>query len=527
MMSKPVHLSSLTRGDLESLVTQLLAEVAELKALVLLQRDEISRLKGHPVRPKIKPSGMEKGTAPKSGSKAGKSRRRGKVRPGAAKEIEVLRVAHPPGSEFKGYEPYDIQDLTISARAIHYRRERWLTPSGETIVAPLPEGIRGHFGPELRRFILMQYHEGQVTIERLVTQLQAIGVSVSKRQLVRLLIERQDEFLAENTDVLRAGLETADWITVDDTGARHKASNAICTQIGNDNFTWFGTTGSKSRLNFLGLLRAGHTDYVINDAALDYMRDHHLAGSLVQKLAAHERRSFADEADWMRHLEHLGLTALKVAPNPVRIATEGALWGAVNAHGFLCDAVIVSDDAGQFNVGNHALCWVHAERLVHKLQPVTDQQRNAQQLTRGLIWWFYADLKAYKLDPTSRRRSELRARFDRIFQRNTGFVELDRLLQRLHANKVELLKALDHPDIPLHTNGSENDIRCHVTKRAVSGGTRCDIGRDCRDAFLGLGKTCRKLGIGFWDYLGNRIRVPNFKPISPLADIIRSRQAVV
>ena len=102
----------------------------------------------------------------------------------------------------------------------------------------------------------------------------------------------------------------------------------------------------------------------------------------------------------------------------------------------------------------------------------------------------------------------MRARFDRIFQRRTGFATLDRLLQRLHANKAELLMVLDHPEIPLHTNGSENDIRCQVTKRQVSGGTQSDIGRDCRDAFLGLAKTCRKLGIAFWDYLGARLGVP-------------------
>jgi hypothetical protein len=106
-----------------------------------------------------------------------------------------------------------------------------------------------------------------------------------------------------------------------------------------------------------------------------------------------------------------------------------------------------------------------------------------------------------------RRRSELRARFDRIFRRSTGFATLDRLLQRLHANKAELLMVLDHPEIPLHTNGSENDIRCQVTKRQVSGGTHSDIGRDCRDAFLGLAKTCRKLGIAFWDCLGARLGV--------------------
>ena len=200
---------------------------------------------------------------------------------------------------------------------------------------------------------------------------------------------------------------------------------------------------------------------------------------------------------------------------------EGALWGAVSAHGFLCEAVVVSDDAGQFDIGQHALCWIYAERLVHKLETFTEAQRTAQQHVRGLIWWLYADLKAYQREPTPRRRRELRARFDRIFQRKTGFATLDRLLQRLHANKAELLMVLDRPEIPLHTNGSENDIRCQVTKRQVSGGTHSDTGRDCRDAFLGLAKTCRKLGIGFWDYLGARLGVAGAATVPYLPDLSR------
>ena len=71
------------------------------------------------------------------------------------------------------------------------------------------------------------------------------------------------------------------------------------------------------------------------------------------------------------------------------------------------------------------------------------------------------DLKACRCHPTKRRKTALHARFDRIFTRMTGFVTLDRLLMRLNANKPELLMVLDRPEIPLHTNGSENDIRCH------------------------------------------------------------------
>ena len=522
-MATPPNLPSLSRTDLEALLVDLLGQVAELRALVAAQRDEIARLKGLKGRPSIKPSGMEGNTEAPRGGKTCEQRRRGKVTPRVKVETEVLRAVHPPGSQFKGYEPYGVQDLTISARAVHYRRERWLTPDGEMIVAPLPRGIRGHFGPELRRFVLMQYHQGQVTVERLVAQLRAVGLSISKRQVMRLLIAGQEGFLAETREVLWAGLQTAPWITVDDTGARHRGANRVCTQIGDDRFTWFGTTGSKSRLNFLALLRAGHTDYVVNDAALTYMREHDLAGPLIQQLQAHPQRRFADQAAWQRHLEHLGITDLRVTPDPVRVATEGALWGAVAEHGFLHEAVIVSDDAGQFNVGEHALCWIHAERLVHKLETFTDPQRAAQQHMRGLVWWFYADLKAYRTDPAPRRRSELRARFERIFQRRTGFVMLDRLLQRLHADKAELLRVLDHPAIPLHTNGSENDICCQVTKRQISGGTQSNLGRDCRDAFLGLGKTCQKLGVAFWDYLGARLGVPGLPTTPRLADLIRCR----
>jgi hypothetical protein len=147
----------------------------------------------------------------------------------------------------------------------------------------------------------------------------------------------------------------------------------------------------------------------------------------------------------------------------------------------------------------------------------------AQQRIRALIWWYYADLKAYCAAPTARRRSEMRARFDRIFRRRTGFVTLDRLLARLYANKAELLTVLERPEIPLHTNGSERDIRCHVIKRKISGGTHSDPGRDRRDAFLGLMHTCAKLEISFWDYLGDRIGIVGGLQVAALSDLIHCR----
>jgi hypothetical protein len=82
---------------------------------------------------------------------------------------------------------------------------------------------------------------------------------------------------------------------------------------------------------------------------------------------------------------------------------------------------------------------------------------------------------------------------------------------------------LERPEIPLNINGSENDIRCQVTRRKVSAGTRSDAGRDCRDAFLGLAKICAKHSVAFCDYLGSRLKVPTQHVIPFLPDLVRCR----
>ena len=204
-----------------------------------------------------------------------------------------------------------------------------------------------------------------------------------------------------------------------DQGGSGSGKSGYTTQIGSDSFTVFRTGPSKSRLAFLSRLCGSTAFYVINDAALDYMKDRQLPQAAIDKFAAHKERIFSCPEAWERHLQALGLTALKVTPDPVLIASEGALWGAIRHQGLLQNTVIVSDDAGQFRVGVHALCWVHAERLVHKLVPTNDKQRNAIEVAKRMIWWFYGSLKEYKLAPSPQRparplRPHLQARRNRL-----------------------------------------------------------------------------------------------------------------
>ena len=521
-------LERMTPAELIGLVRRLIGEVTRLReeneklsAALAAQRvenqilkDEIARLKGLPPRPPHKPSGMEKATeGPERGAEGANDeaskRRRG---PGVSKlSIDremTLRVEAPVGSRFKGYEEITVQDLMAKSETTLYRRERWETPDGETLIAPLGAGIVGGCGPHLHRFVLMLHFEGQMPCERIVALLAGMGLTISKRQVVRLLTAKLDSFRAEDEAVLRAGLTDAPFVTVDDTGARHAGKGCFTTHIGSDRFAAFRTGPGKSRLAFLGRLLGGAARYVINAAAIAYMRGANLPQTVIDRLAGHAARDFGSHAEWTDHLRALGLTDLRVTPDPVRLSSEAALWGAIEAEGLLAGAVIVSDDAGQFRVGDHALCWVHAERLVHKLVPANDGQRNAVEVAKRMIWWFYRRLKDYKLAPSPEQASLLRSQFDRIFKRQTRYATLDRLLKRLLGRKEELLRVLERPEIPLSTNASENDIRAFVTKRKISGGTVSEKGRQARDVMLGLAKTCKKLKIPFFDYLGARLGIP-------------------
>ncbi len=93
------------------------------------------------------------------------------------------------------------------------------------------------------------------------------------------------------------------------------------------------------------------------------------------------------------------------------------------------------------------------------------------------VWDFYRDLKVYKAAPDAAQILTFEARFDEIFTQRTQYATLNELLKRTHQRKEELLLVLRRPEIPLHTNGSENDIRCYVQKQKISGGTRSELGR--------------------------------------------------
>jgi hypothetical protein len=342
----------------------------------------------------------------------------------------------------------------------------------------------------------------------LLEQLDELGIDISKGKLNNILIENKDRYHQEKDRILAVGLQVSSFINVDDTGARHQGKNGYCTHIGNEYFSWFESTENKSRINFLKLLRAGHSDFAINMDAICYMKSNKLPQKALGPIIEHRDMIFANDGQWNDFLAENGI----VKDRHVQIATEGALIGSIIEHGISEYLVIVSDDAGQFNVLLHALCWIHANRAIDKVIPFTDQAKKDLESVKDQIWQLYDGLKQYKEKPKPAAKKRLEKFFDDIFTQKTASATLNTALGRIYSNKSELLLVLERPDIPLHNNGAENAIREYVKKRKISGSTRSENGRRCRDTFTSLKKTCRKLGVSFWQYLKDRIEKTNLIP---------------
>lgn len=509
-------------------VKDLLRLVDEQRKHIEALEEEIRRLKGGPSKPKLRTSKMDEQQAQGEGQ-GGEHKKRAPRGPQRKKTSE-LRIHEqrtvaveqelPPGSRFKGYRPYVVQDLEIRPHNTRFLLEQWQTPEGQHIAAEVPCAVRGgHFGPTLRSFVLYQYHHNHVTQPLLRQQLTDLGTQISAGQLNALVTEAPESFHDEKADLKAAGLAASSYVQTDDTGARHKGRNGYCTVVGNDLFAWFETTFTKSRANFLSLLQTERL-YRVDAHALEYMARHGLAKSdsdILASRAASEVLVFTEEKAWLTFLEQrcaiLGTRAQTVA-------TEGALMAGLLAQGLPADLGLVSDDAGQFNVFDHALCWIHAERTVATLTPVNDAERQAIDAACGEIWALYNALKAYRDAPQAASKAAIEARFDALVATETDSPPLNQALARLGANKAELLRVLERPELPLHNNLSERDLRDYVKKRKISASTRSELGRRCRDTFASLKKTCRKHGLSFWDYLVDRVSETHLVPYLP--DLIRN-----
>lgn len=514
-------------GDQQSpLVMTLLALLHKQAAEIQVLRDEILRLKKTTTKPVIKPSRLLEATPAEDDPNfiGPKKRRAGSTKRKKTRELrididEVIKPKDLPNdAKFEGFRDFVVQDIVMKSCNTRYRRAVYRLPDGSLIVGQRPEDVDSHFGPALIEFILLQTHQNHVTQGRLLEQLTELGVDISAGQLSNILLNGHEKFHAEKDELLPTAREISGTLHCDDTSARHQGQAAVCTHIGNDLFASFSTTDSKSRLNFLRLLCQPEEQYRLCEEAHACLEFSGAGSKLQAKVAAFEDGVWTGRKAWEEQLTDWKITS----ETHRRQVSEAALFGKLLTEKWYEDLGLVSDDAPQFKLYGfvHGLCWVHGERKIDRLIPLTEPHRQAKEQSLDTFWEIYKSLQSYRAVPTESAKATLAIQFDEMCQAKTVYPELNDALRRLHAKREEFLAVLEHPHLALHNNLAENDIREYARIRKISGGTRSTAGQRCRDTFMSLKKTCRKLGVSFQQYLRDRIRGRGEIPM--LSDVMRS-----
>jgi hypothetical protein len=508
------------------LVMALLAMLHKQTAEIQELRDEIQRLKKTTTKPIIKPSRLLKTTPAEDDPNliGPKPRRPGSTKKHKTKELrididEVIKPKDlPTDAKFEGFRDFIVQDIIMESHNTRYRRAVYRLPDGSLIVGQRPEAVDSHFGPALIEFILLQTHQNHVTQGRLLEQLTELGVDISAGQLSNILLNGHEKFHAEKDELLPTARQISSTLHCDDTSARHQGKAAVCTHIGNDLFASFSTTDSKSRLNFLRLLCQPEEQYRLCEEARACLELSGAGGKLQVKVATFEDGVWTGRKAWEEQLTDWKITSEAHR----RQVSEAALFGKLLTEKWYEDLGLVSDDAPQFKLYGfvHGLCWVHGERKIDRLIPLTQPHREAKERSQDTFWEIYKSLQSYRAAPTESAKATIAFEFDEMCKAKTVYPELNDALRRLHAKREEFLAVLEHPHLALHNNLSENDIREYARIRKISGGTRSTAGQRCRDTFMSLKKTCRKLGVNFQKYLRDRIRGQHEIPL--LSDIMRS-----
>lgn len=502
------------------LVDQLVDLVKERDDYISELEREIKRLKKLPQRPTLSPSKLkeDKKSLPTNGKRPGsvKANKNAKL---IITDVHIVKLDNvPKGAIFKGYREYRVQDISIKLVNHLFKCVRYKTKEGTYLQAQIPIAFRNnHFGPNLRAYIAYQYHHQGVTQPLLWKQLHEWNIQISKGQLNCLINDKNMHFHVEKEKIFETGKFLSAYLQTDDTGARHQGRNGYCTYVGNELFAYFKSTASKSRLNFIRCLQGESKGFKLDKLALDYLKAH--SNSLPLKLLnllsgiALAPRIFVSQETMIPFLNQVGIhdsTALK-------FCLEAAAYSFLKSMRLNKDILLLSDEAGQFRLPftKHALCWVHVERKLKQLIPMTSKE--AVKLTEKIssYWQLYQDLNNYKIWPSIAKKMDLQSQFDEMCGQVDGYPQLNEVLARIKKWEKALLLSLDYPFLPLHNNTGESDIREYVRRRKINGTTRAEHGRASRDTFASIKKTCYKLGINFWKYLQDfTLKNPGLKSLA-------------
>jgi hypothetical protein len=424
-------------------------------------------------------------------------------------ECPVDPATLPPDAVRLGDEPVVIQDIEIQPRNTRYQRHVYYSATEKKFYrGPLPSGYgNSSFGPDLRALILSLKYCGNMSEAKIREFLENFDVQVSSGSLSNILTNTAAAFEQEYHDLLTAGLSSTPYQQTDDTSARVQGESWHTHILCNPFYTAYSTRSSKDRLAVLSVLQN-----------TDNLRFRFNAETL--ELLQHE---FTSPVKWQTSIAALGedvefdAEALKALlddwfdkrKTQTRTSIEHAAAIVYYRHQTSVPVVdtLICDDAGQFKLltDKLALCWIHAGRHYERLWPLVARHAKLLDAFVERYWDYYVSLQDYRASPTEELSAKLRLEFDELFSTRTGYDALDDRIAKTEAKKDELLTVLKVPEVPLHNNASELGARVSARRRDVSLHSRSKRGARAMDIFTTLVQTSKKLGVGAFEYLRDRL----------------------
>lgn len=433
----------------------------------------------------------------------------------------------PKDAQFKGYEDKVVQDLIIKTDNVRFKREIYYSASmKKTWLGKVPVGYEGDFGPHINSHIISMKYVNNMSIPKINEFLNNFGILISGSYISDRLTKHIDVFHQEKAEIYLSSLESSSYQQIDDTGSRVNGQNYYTQIVCNPLATVFFTTKRKDRLTILDVLRNFESrHFLFNEETFSLLEQLKIPQKLIILLHKVETNTAFNEQEM-----HTMLNSLFPDPNKGKLhRTKIMEAGAIAYYHQEIDMPIVNlllcDDAPQFKLitDDLSLCWVHDGRHYKRLRPVVQNHQKELTAFRGRYWNFYRELYKYKKNPSCELANSISAEFDILFSTKTGYNELDARIAKSKAKKEELLTVLNHPEIPLHNNRSENGARVQKRREDVSLQTKTKAGTEAKDTMMTIIETAKKHSVSSYKYIYDRIS-KIFKMPS-LAKLIRVKSA--